>query len=200
MAFGWYKNAEYTESGLRFSFNPGWVVKKYDAHRFFQGLAGAGLKGVDFIATDGRQVLLCEAKNYRRRQPWQKENPLDAILASPGDFAVEMAQKVQDTLRGIKVIGLYYHRKWLYRALQPLFLRLAPGGRDWRFWAHIYRLVQAPENIVFILWLETEQPQRQLTDGVETALRHHLRRRLGQLYVASDNKHPLHEVVHASLA
>lgn len=194
------KVAEYIESGLHFHFSPGWVVKKYDAHRFFQGLSGTGLKGVDFIATDGRRLLLCEAKNYRRRQAWQQENPLDAILGQPEAFAEEMAQKALDTLLGIDAIWRYYQRKWLFRLLSPLLLRLSPNGRDWQFWAHVHRLAREPGKLVFILWLETERPQPSLARHIEKTLRRRLARRAGQVFVADDNDHPLREELSVRLA
>lgn len=186
---------EYVESNLHFHFSPKWAVKKYDAHRFFQGLAGAGLKGVDFIATDGQRLLLCEVKNYRRRQAWQHENPVDAIMAQPEVFALEMGQKVVDTLRGISIIGQYYHRKWIFRLLRPLLLRLAPNGQDWRFWAHACHLIQTSENISFMLWLETEAPQFRLAQSVETALRRQLVGRVEAIFVAHNNHQPLQDEI-----
>ena len=113
---------EFIESGLHFRFGEEWVIKKYDAHRFYQGLSGSGLKGVDFLGILGEGLFLFEIKNFRRRRQWQEENPLEAVLDHPSEFAENIAYKVEDTLLAIDAIWQYYNRKWLFRRLLPVVL------------------------------------------------------------------------------
>jgi hypothetical protein len=176
----------FTESGLQFSFGPQWAVKQYDAHRFFQGLSGAGLKGVDFIATDGERLLLVEAKNYRPQAHLRQSDPLAAVLAAPEAFAAAIAQKAADTLRGIAAIGGYYERKWLFRLLRPGLLRLRPSLLPWRFWAHVHQLAQSPERITLVLCLETEQPEPGLRRQIAQSLEQRLQGLAGEVKVVGN--------------
>lgn len=166
---------EFIESGLHFRFSEQWVIKKYDAHRFYQGLSGSGLKGMDFLGILEEELFLFEVKNFRRRQLWQRENPLDAVMFEPAAFAEEIAFKVEDTLLGIDAIWQYYNRKWLFRRLLPAFRLLPVTDNDWRFWARAYSLMQKPEQVRVVLWMETEQPRTALLREIETALRARLR-------------------------
>ena len=50
----------FSESGLSFQFPEGWTTIKYDEHRFYTYLSGEGLKGVDFIAIHGENLVLIE--------------------------------------------------------------------------------------------------------------------------------------------
>jgi hypothetical protein len=176
----------FTESGLQFSFGPQWAVKQYDAHRFFQGLSGAGLKGVDFVATDGERLLLVEAKNYRPQAHLRQNDPLAAVLAAPEAFTAAIAQKAADTLRGIDAIGRYYERKWLFRLLRPGLLRLRPNLLPWRFWAHVYRLAQSPARITFVLCLETERPEPALRQQIAQNLEQRLQGLAGEVKVVGN--------------
>ncbi len=180
---------EFIESGLHFRFGEEWVIKKYDAHRFFQGLSGAGLKGVDFLGILEEELYLFEVKNFRRRQSWQAENPLEAILAEPSAFAEEIAYKVEDTLLAIDAIWQYYNRKWLFRRLLPAFRRLPVTENDWRFWARAYALMQHPEQVKVVLWMETEQARPALLAEVTGALQSHLQSRVGSVRIALRGSH-----------
>lgn len=180
---------EFIESGLHFRFAEEWVVKKYDAHRFFQGLSGAGLKGVDFLGILEEELYLFEVKNFRRRQNWQAENPLEAILAGPAAFAEEIAYKVEDTLLAIDAIWQYYNRKWLFRRLLPAFRRLPVTENDWRFWARAYALMQHPEQVNVVLWMETERARPALLEEVTGALQSHLQDRAGSVRIALRGRH-----------
>jgi hypothetical protein len=182
------KLTEFTESGLRFGFEPAWAVKKYDQHRFFQGLSGAGLKGVDFIAINGERLVLVEVKNYRPLPHIQQANPVEAVLANPEALAAAIAQKATDTLRGLEAIGGYYQRKWLFRLLQPLLLRLRPHGWDWRFWAHACHLQPLPQHITFVLWLETEQARLAFRRQLAQALEQRLHGLVGTVVVAGNGE------------
>lgn len=152
----------YQESGLEFCFDDSWHVQAYDKHRFYQGLSGKGLSGVDFIGLHEGRLYLFEVKNYRRRQVWQTANPFDQIRAAPEGLAQAISKKVSDTLLGIDAIGQYYHRKLLFRWLEPWLLSHIPADWEWAFWARVYALAANPRHITIVLWLETERPQREL--------------------------------------
>ncbi|MEQ8706566.1 MAG: hypothetical protein RIC19_21725 [Phaeodactylibacter sp.] len=160
----------FEESGLRFDFDARWAVRKYDAHRFFQGFSGAGLKGVDFIALHGSTLILLEIKNYQRRQRWQTENPFDPILAAPGSFANHMASKYLDTLRALRAIGTYYHRQWLFRLLHPVLVRLPGRKMDWVFWARVDQHLREGRPVTALLWLETEPKQTDFLATLKVAI------------------------------
>lgn len=183
--------ANFQESGLSFAFEQSWVVRKYDAHRFFQGFSGAGLKGVDFIGLQDGRLFLFEVKNYRRRQPWQAENPFSRILEAPPLFTAHITGKAEDTLRALRAIGTYYHRKWLFRLLHPLLLCL-PGHRlDWVFWARAYALLREPGRITLVLWLETEQARAGFRQALQAQLSAQLGPAVGQVWVLPDKEAPL---------
>lgn len=161
----------FEESGLHFNFDARWTVRKYDAHRFFQGFSGAGLKGVDFIALNEETLVLLEVKNYQRRQDWQTENPFDRISRVPKVFARHMAGKYLDTLRALRAIGTYYHRKWVFRLLRPWLLRSSGARSDWSFWAKVDAHLQSGKPIFAILWLETEQDQLAFRQALQQSLK-----------------------------
>lgn len=160
----------FKESGLLFHFDDRWAVRKYDAHRFFQGFSGAGLKGVDFIALHKHALILLEVKNYQRRQQWQTENPFDHILEAPQPFLQHLADKYLDTLRALQAIGTYYRRKWLFRLLRPLLLRLPGRQMDWAFWARVDAHLQNGQPIIAMLWLETEREQTAFQQVLQQSL------------------------------
>ncbi len=149
----------FTESELQFNFDHSWAVHKYDTHRFYQGLSGAGLSGVDFIGIREGQLYLFEVKNYQRRKQWQQENPFHTIRDNPAGLSAAFAKKVEDSLLAIDAIGQYYHRSWLFRLFKQYLLRQPPARMEPAFWAQAYQLLDFPERIHAVLWLETEQAQ-----------------------------------------
>ncbi len=162
----------FKESGLIFSFGRPWAVRKYDTHRFYQALSGHGLKGVDFIGIAEGRLYLFEVKNYRRRQAWQRENPFDVVIAAPDELVGRVAGKVADSLRAVRAIGRYYERRWLLRLLRPVLLRLPAHWGDWPFWLQAYELCQGTgEQVVAVLWLETEQERSRLRAQILKGLR-----------------------------
>lgn len=173
----------YEESGLRFAFGPDWAVQRYDAHRFYQGLSGVGLKGVDFIGLHQGRLYLIEVKNYRRRQAWQAASLFAAIAADPSPFAAVVARKMTDTLRAISAIRTYYHRKWLFRQAKPWLLRRPPRQSEWAFWAQVCEIAQAPSAVTAVLWLETEQPQAPIRQALQAELATALDGQLGEVRV-----------------
>jgi hypothetical protein len=188
----------FQESELIFHFDGRWVVKKYDAHRYFSGLAGQGLKGVDFIAISEDTILLIEIKNYRRRHSWQKENPFAQVEEAPDAFVDKIVDKADDTLRGIRAIGQYYYRKWWFALMRPFLSRLSPAKHESVFWIRAYQLISAKENITFILWLETEQPQEGIRRQILGQLQHQLSSLVSRAEISSCNHHHLSNYFTAS--
>lgn len=190
----------FEESGLQFGFDNRWTVRKYDAHRFFQGFSGAGLKGVDFIALSGNTLLLLEVKNYRRRRAWQTENPFDRILEAPEAFAGHMSGKFLDTLRAIRAIGTYYRRKWLFRLLRPVLIRRSGARSDWAFWAQVDAHLQGGKPVIAVLWLETERDQAAFRGRLEQSLKNLLEDAVQEVQVCHPGTGQLPEGIKVSLA
>ena len=157
-----------------FHFEQSCAVRKYDAHNFFQGFSGVGLKGVDFIVLYEDLLLLIEGKNYRRRQDWQTENPFDPIQAAPESFADDIADKYLDTLSALQAIGTYYSRKWWFGLLNPVRSYLPGKYLDWVFWSKIHHHLLEHKSVVSILFLESENDQRTFRQ----TLQGHLNKRL----------------------
>ncbi len=75
---------------LSFAFPGGWQVSQYDEWTFYRKSFGKmwdGIKGVDLIAIDGKDVWLIEVKDYRQHP-----------RTKPSDLADEVARKVFCTL------------------------------------------------------------------------------------------------------
>jgi len=111
----------FSESGLSFQFPKSWTVFKYDEHRFYTYLSGAGLKGVDFIAIDGDELILIEVKNYADRIIKENFDPMEGLLSEPAVYVEAYFQKFEDTFRLLDIIEQYYNRKWWYRNIFQQF-------------------------------------------------------------------------------
>ena len=181
----------FQESELMFHFDGRWVVKKYDAHRYFSGLASQGLKGVDFIAISHDAILLIEIKNFRRRHDWQKENPFSQVEKHPDEFVDKIVDKAEDTLRGLKAIGQYYYRKWWFPLIRPFLPQFSPAKRESIFWIQAYQLISDKKNITFILWLETENPQKEIRRQILSHLKHQLSELVAHAEISSHKDHRL---------
>ncbi len=149
---------QFQESDIIFNFDPIWHARKYDDHRFYSRLSGAGLKAVDFITIlHNRQLVFWEIKNFSRRKPELRLDPLQKIKDNQETFALDMSQKVKDTFRALNAIHHYYKRKWTYYPRKWLKQHLSNSQRNWYFWFRAYELSSAPENCKFILLAETDQ-------------------------------------------
>ena len=145
---------EWDESALRFSFGPLWVVRRYDAHRFYRAISGADMKGVDFVAIHAdRSLVFIEVKNYTRRYGDQlpdKVPPLD----DPAAFAARVSRKWADSLRAVRVFRLALLRRRRYRYLHRVVGRFLAPAHDWRFWTRAYELSRRADSVHALLWLE----------------------------------------------
>ena len=137
---------EFRESGWIFKFSDGWIVKKYDDHRYYRWLSGQGFKGVDFLAFRPNDKLLCiEVKNYRQELP-----PVDTI-------ANIFCKKVKDTLRIVNIIEQYYLRKPLYRLGQKTIRRWPQFFGEWGYWTEIAEIMHTKEHCIFVLWIKARE-------------------------------------------
>lgn len=76
--------------GLTFDFPDSWKVDKYDEWAFYRNQFSKmwdGIKAVDLIAINEREIWLIEVKDYRQSQ-----------RTKPQDLSEEVAQKVFSTL------------------------------------------------------------------------------------------------------
>ena len=183
------KHIEYHESGIQFTFDENWIVQKYDRHTYFQGLAGAGLKGVDFIGFfENQQLMLMEVKNFRRR-PGITSNPLEPYLDEPERLIETFEEKVEDTLKAIHAIVTYYQRSWLYRMISPIIRRLPVSVKDRIFWTHAYESSIDPDTLSLVLWLELDEDQSEFWRQFEPLFREKLSRLSNHVYLSNVN-HP----------
>ena len=151
----------FKESDLSFNFSADhWVIKKYDTHRYFKILSGAGLKGVDFLGIyEGKQVVFFEVKHFHTNHPTKPPSYL--IFQDLEAFIAKIVDKAHDLIRAISIINQYLERKWWFRlflkssAFFPAFLI---KNRDWYFWYRVAQLMWVPlkEQPTFVLWLEIE--------------------------------------------
>ncbi len=146
------KLAQYNESGLTFQFQSDWKVIPFDKHRFYTWLSGEGFKGVDFLGIHPvLGLMLLEVKNYDQ---YEKVIPPFQLNDLEG-FARHLIHKVADSLKLIRIVEAYYHRKYWFRFYRYTFSKysryqlLAP---QWFFWIQVFEAVKKG-NITFYLYL-----------------------------------------------
>ena len=86
------------EGFLRFHFDESWIVIKYDDHKDYRERIGRlpDIKAVDFAAIhDVVFLFFIEVKDFRGYRIQNRHRILD------GELAVEVAQKVRDSVAGI---------------------------------------------------------------------------------------------------
>ncbi len=151
-------NTIFLESGLNFKFPADWKVFKYDEHRFYQYLSGAGLKGVDFIAIHQEQLILIEVKNYMERFVKKGEHPMNPLTENPEIYAEKYFRKFEDTFRLLDIIEQYYQRQWWYRKVFKTFRTYFSEkyllNKETGFWSKAIELLDQPEKVKLVLWLE----------------------------------------------
>lgn len=149
---------EFRESGLVFQFDNHWVIEKYDTHRFYKTLSGAGLKGVDFLGFYEEKLILIEVKNYRIRYHDKPPVAIYNILENPDLLKEKVRRKAKDTIQALRVINKYYERKTFPRLFKPIY-QLLKNTRFYTktplFWQDAFEAVQTG-NYSLVLWLETQ--------------------------------------------
>lgn len=185
----------FQESELSFQFGPKWMARKYDDHRFYSRLSGAGLKAVDFIAiSDDGQLVLWEIKNFSRRKPELTHDPLEKIIEEKSNFALDMSQKVKDTFRALDAIHGYYRRKWSFRMRQWSMPYWQFSKADWYFWFKAHQLTARAEDCRFILLIETPESHR--VPEIHNALKIELQHMVHQIDVLDVQKANTLEDIH----
>ena len=125
------------EGHLEFAFGSSWHVIKYDDHRDYQDKIKRldGTKALDFVAvhrTKPETLYLIEVKDFRGSRIENKAR------LSNGELAVEVGQKVRDTLAGI--IGGFH----------------GVNVGDWK--PVMERIMTTDQPIKIVLWLEEDLP------------------------------------------
>lgn len=141
-------------------------------------MSGLGLKGVDFLLIDptgAGHLYLVEVKNYRTRI--REEGNYIAKLKPVAELAGTVAAKYGHTLRALRAVRLYYHRKWWYRLLEARFKRSKNLNSDLAFWTQAHALANDPERHTLLLCLETEQVEKQYKADLKTQLKKVLTKR-----------------------
>ncbi|MEL6141383.1 MAG: hypothetical protein AAFQ37_11540 [Bacteroidota bacterium] len=180
----------FQESDLTFSFPHSWTVRKYDAHRFYQGLSGYGLKAVDFIILlpDGR-LCLAEVKNYHPRQNEHGEDhPITRKKAAK--LAKSLARKYTDSLHAIRIIREFYQRKWYHRWGYFLYGRLG-YWTDLQFWHEAARRAEGQLPVTILLWLETPKAAKRYRTKIYAHLHTHIAPEKAQLILGGNGFSPL---------
>ncbi|KPA17871.1 cysteinyl-tRNA synthetase [Candidatus Magnetomorum sp. HK-1] len=101
-----------TEGDLRFSFPDDWSIVKFDDCNFYRHRISKcqETKAVDILAWSGEVLYMIEAKDFRREKI--KNQP----RLTGGELAIEVAQKVRDTIAGI--FGAY---RWKNEELHDFY-------------------------------------------------------------------------------
>jgi hypothetical protein len=173
---------DFEEGCLRFSFGNEWRVIKYDDSPVYREHISKlpETKAVDFIGLHAGDLFLIEVKDLRG---FRIQN--QARLTS-GDLAIEVGQKVRDTLAGI--IGAY---------------RTASEPETWQDFANL--LTNRAKKIKVIVWLEYDQPihhrdRQKVEAGVEgNLIKKHLRWLTAQVIVCNQAGRPLEHLNVANL-
>jgi len=146
------------EENLRFRFDDTWVAIKYDDHRDYveriQRLPET--KAVDFVAVlDEWFLYFIEVKDFRGHRIENRTRVQD------GELAIEVAQKVRDTIAGIVAA---HHR-----------------GSTEEWFRFIECLTNSVNPVRVLLWLEDDLPpgprgrRHNQASVVTDRLKHHLR-------------------------
>jgi hypothetical protein len=88
----------FEEGHLRFRFDDSWVVFKYDEHRDYRQRIQRleGTKAIDFVGVEAdSRLYLIEVKDLRGYRIENRER------LNAGELALEVGQKVRDTIAGI---------------------------------------------------------------------------------------------------
>jgi len=170
------------------------MVRKYDAHTFFQGLSGVGLKGVDFIAVRPGCLALIEVKNYRRMRNGRVRDTVRRSLDHPELISDSIIHKCLDTMRAIRAIQAHYLRKWGYRLTLPFLGRFRWQWSDHSFWTHVSQALSNPQQVTLLVWLATDPTDRRLSQRLEHLIAPSLDDQVGTLQVTDEQNQPLHGI------
>lgn len=146
----------FLESDINFFFESDWVVHRYDTHRYFRGLSGRGLKGVDFIGILHQEYLVFfEVKNYNIRPSGRGGQSLDLVQKDSHLIANAFIRKIEDTFTAVDAIQKYWERRWWRRLFSMLIRHLPIKRYESAFWRKVTELAGNPGCCTAVLWLES---------------------------------------------
>ncbi len=175
---------------MEFSFPGRWRVRKYDSHRFYQGLSSVGLKAVDFIVlTDAGELWLIEVKNYQPRQNGKKV--FIPKIKSTDRLADSIHRKFRDSLRAIRIINQYYERNWFYRIMGPYLRRIGGPNSDWHFWREAFLRSEAAAPPRLLIWIELDGARKNYRTRLFATLLKHFEGEAVQLEMGFGTRNPL---------
>lgn len=126
-----------------------------------------------------------EVKNFRSRPEVSQAPPILPYLDQPELLADIFEEKIKDTLKGIAAVESYYLRNWFYRFYRPLIRRLPSSQIDRIFWTHANQLVNKPNRLFLVLWLEVDVDQKDFLLKIETLLKERLKTLADHVYLSS---------------
>lgn len=158
----------FVEGRLEFTFGARTARKRDDEPAYRNGIARLHeTKATDFVALKEGQLLCLEVKDFRGHRIENKAR------LSTGELAIEVSQKVRDTLAGL--IGAR---------------RTMGDGDEWK--AFVEAAGNATHSLHVILWLEEDLPPRSAPGARELSrntltqeLKKQLRRLTTHVFVAS---------------
>lgn len=182
----------FEESDLVFTFDRSWVVKRYDSHRYYKGLSGVGLKGIDFIALNIKENLAVffEVKNFRTRYHRDTGKPIRPILKPPETLAQSLSEKVSDTLSAVDAVITYYRKSFLYRWFLPFILRAPFYHYDRFFWTKVGSCIRDHHHLQVILWVELEDIDNQYFKCLSDQVYNLLGDKKITVFLANTSSHP----------
>ena len=168
------RSRTFIEGELQFSFSEDWLVRKYDAHTFYQGLSGIGLKGVDFIAVRPNRMVLIEVKNYQRFRNGRIRQSVADALENPDKIGRRIAQKANDTFRAMEAIRAYYKRRLSYRLSYPFLRTFWWQWSDFSVWSHATDLAEHTRTVDFLVWMITDRHDQHIVPMLSEIIDTHL--------------------------
>ena len=184
----------FQESDIYFQFNEDWDIIQYDSHTYYKGFSGVGLKGVDFLGIlQGEKLLLMEIKNFRLQQGRKREIPFKVLLEQPEILEKNIRSKIEDTIKGVNAIHAYFRRNWIFRLFESFLFKWERGPKKWLFWSKVHNLLQSPEQVMIIFWLDAPESTTDWKAKVEEKLQFHLQTIAGEIRVVDSQCPPFPE-------
>ncbi|MEM6320004.1 MAG: hypothetical protein AAF960_20195 [Bacteroidota bacterium] len=183
----------FKESGFSFDFpDDDWQIIRFDQHRYFKILSGAGLKGVDFLGIyQKKRLVFIEVKHFRT--PAGKPFKPYPILTNTTEFVQQIEQKYLDSVRLLNIVYQYLRRKWWFRWFEKgtsAFSDTLFQKSSTYFWRQAYLLSQMPEKCQLNLFLEINPyestlPKNAFFEKVEGLLAGLLEKEVGKVVVGN---------------
>lgn len=176
----------YEESGIAFYFPRSWNVIKYDTHRYFQAMSGAGMRGADFIWLDASGVLtIMEVKHFRSFPA----SPPSQTVTSPEHLTRAVAIKLEKTLAGLRIVNRYLSGKQSFRLSRWLSRTTGISGfwwrQEWAIWSECFAACHQDGGLRFCLWYEEDRqsPEPELTIHLQQLLEKEVSERISGIEV-----------------